>query len=90
MLISTDFSLCVHVVVAQSEGRPHLVYEHQFSWSSISRAVWSKSALQSKHLALRELLKEFSQSQMFRLLLLSHKNRFFAVPEKLDIWQRQV
>ena len=46
------------------ERRPHLVSEHQFSWCSTSRAVWSDTVL----------LEEFSQSQMFRLLLLSHSS----------------
>ena len=46
------------------ERRPHLVSEHQFSGSSTSRAVWRNTVL----------LEEFSQSQMFRLLFLSHNS----------------
>ena len=54
----------VHAWLQNREGRPHLVSEHQFRWSSTSRAVWSNTVL----------LEELSQRQMFRLLLLSHSS----------------
>ena len=87
MLISAEVSLCMHVVVTEREKTATVLEsEHQFSWNSTSRTVWSDPVL----------LEEFSQSQMFRLLLLLENTYVrFASPfdagqmaQKLDVQSR--